>query len=208
MRMGPRSKSATAWRWRRNISRTVPTSPAFPRPCCGRVRPSAPPPSFVFPDSDGFYPRALIALPSAQWQGEMLRTFVTLIAAVMLAVPARAQDHWVGSWATSQQSPEERNALGPHDLDDATLRQTVHLSIAGARLRLHMSNAFGSAPLHIAAAHIARGQPGRDGIEAASDTALPFSCQADVTMPAGADYVSVPVALTGKEIAISIYLYR
>jgi len=138
----------------------------------------------------------------------MLRTFVTVIAAVMLAVPARAQDHWVGSWATSQQSPEERNALGAHDLDDATLRQTVHLSIAGARLRLHLSNAFGTAPLHIAAAHIARGQPGSDGIEAASDTALRFSGQADVTIPAGADYVSDPVAFTGKEIAISIYLDR
>ena len=135
----------------------------------------------------------------------MLRTFVTLIAAVMLAVPARAQDHWVGSWATSQQSPEERNALGPHDLDDATLRQTVHLSIAGARLRLHLSNAFGTAPLHIAAAHIARGQPGGDGIAAASDTDLRFSGQADVTIPAGAEYVSDPVALAGKDIAISLY---
>lgn len=136
----------------------------------------------------------------------MLRIPVLLVAAVLLALPARAQDHWVGSWATSQQIPEERNALGPHDLDDATLRQTVHLSIEGARLRLRLSNAFGTAPLHIASVHIARGQPGSDAI--AADTELRFSGRRDVTLPAGAEYVSDPVAFTGRDIAISLYFDR
>jgi len=135
----------------------------------------------------------------------MLRTLALLIAVALLAPPAAAQERWVGSWATSQQVPEERNALGPHDLDDATLRQTVHLSTSGARLRLRLSNAFGTTPLHIAAAHIARAAPGSDRIESASDTALRFSGQADVTIPAGAEYVSDPVAFPGTDIAVSLY---
>lgn len=135
----------------------------------------------------------------------MVKPFSLVMVAVLLAVPARAQERWVGSWATSQQIPEERNALGPHDLDDATLRQTVHLSIEGARLRVRLSNAFGTAPLHIAAAHIARSQPGSDRIAAGSDTGLLFSGRPDVTIPAGAEYVSDPVTFQGMDIAISLH---
>jgi len=134
-----------------------------------------------------------------------LRTIALLIAVAMMALPARAQERWVGSWATSQQVPEDRNALGPHELDDATLRQTVHLSITGDRLRVRLSNAFGTAPLHVAAAHIARGFPGSDKIADGGDAELRFSGRADVTIPAGAEYVSDPVTFLGKDIAISLY---
>ena len=134
-----------------------------------------------------------------------MRTIALLIAVAMMALPARAQERWVGSWATSQQVPEDRNALGPHELDDATLRQTVHLSITGDRLRVRLSNAFGTAPLHVAAAHIARGFPGSDKIADGGDAELRFSGRADVTIPAGAEYVSDPVTFLGKDIAISLY---
>lgn len=130
-------------------------------------------------------------------------------ALFLLISPAGAQRgaHWVGSWATSQQIPEERNTLAPHDLDDATLRQTVHLSFAGTALRVRLSNAFGTAPLHVAAAHIARAlKPGSDAIAPDSDTALHFSGAGDVTIPAGAEYVSDPVSLGGTDLAISLYL--
>jgi lysophospholipase L1-like esterase len=133
-----------------------------------------------------------------------------LIFVAFLAVPAQAemqlQTHWVGSWATSQQIPEERNALAPHDLDNATLRQTVHLSLSGASLRMRLSNAFGVAPLHIASAHLARAAaPGSDAILAGSDVELHFSGQRDVTIPAGAEYVSDPLTFAGADLAISLY---
>jgi lysophospholipase L1-like esterase len=135
----------------------------------------------------------------------MVRRIV--LALMLLALPAQAQTApWVGSWATSQQIPEERNALAPHDLDNATLRQSVHLSITGPSLRLRLSNAFGTAPLHIVSAHIARARAsGSETIDPASDTALHFSGQSDVTIPAGAEYVSDPVSLAGSDIAISLY---
>jgi lysophospholipase L1-like esterase len=137
----------------------------------------------------------------------VLRFVVGAVAALLLASPAGAQTRWVGSWATSQQIPEERNALAPPDLDDATLRQTVHLSFAGRSLRVRLSNAFGTAPLHISAAHIARaGNAGSDAVDPATDTVLHFSGAGDVTIPAGAEYVSDPVSLAGADIAISLYL--
>ena len=136
----------------------------------------------------------------------MLRGLALLTAILVTSAPAMAQTRWVGSWATSQQIPEDRNALKPHDLDNATLRQTVHLSIQGASLRVRLSNAFGTAPLHIAAAHIARpAKPGSDAIDPASDRTLHFSGQGDVTIPAGTEYISDPLRFDGADIAISLY---
>jgi lysophospholipase L1-like esterase len=141
----------------------------------------------------------------------MARAFAVLAAVLMWTASAPAQTsglagHWTGSWATSQQIPEDRNSLPPHALDDATLRQTVHLSIAGQSLRVRLSNAFGTEPLHITAAHIAKAvASGRDAIESGSDMVLLFSGEQEVTIPAGTEYVSDPVRLTGTDLAISLY---
>ena len=119
---------------------------------------------------------------------------LTLAGAASAAPRHRAANIWVGSWATSQQIPEPENALAPEDLQDATLRQIVHLSIGGRRLRVRLSNAFGTAPLHISAAHIARAAAlGTAAIAPGSDRALLFSGAPDVTIPAGAEYISDPI---------------
>jgi len=136
-----------------------------------------------------------------------------LVAGAMMALlalsvlePAWAAGRWVGSWATSQQIPEDRNALAPHDLDDATLRQSVHLSFTATQLRVRLSNAFGTAPLHVTAAHIAGARAsGSDAIDPASDTVLHFSGATDVVIPAGGEYVSDPVSMAAADIAISLH---
>jgi lysophospholipase L1-like esterase len=102
--------------------------------------------------------------------------------------------HWVGSWASSQQQPEPQNALAPEDLRDATLREQVHLSLGGDQLRVHISNAFGTEPLHLTAVHIARPGAAAETIDVSTDRALAFAGTADVTLPAGAEYVSDPIA--------------
>ena len=63
---------------------------------------------------------------------------------------------WVGSWAASQQIPESQNLLDPELMGDGTLREIVHLSVGGAQLRVRVSNAFGTQPLHLTAVHVAR----------------------------------------------------
>jgi len=120
--------------------------------------------------------------------------------------------HWVGTWASSQQIPEPANALPPDQLRDATLRQIVHLSVGGSELRVHLSNAFGTAPLHIDSVHIARPlSSSSDGIDMTTDRALTFAGNSDVIIPAGAEYVSdaadYPVSALSN-LAISIYLQQ
>jgi lysophospholipase L1-like esterase len=101
---------------------------------------------------------------------------------------------WVGSWATSQQLPEPQNALPTQDLQDATLRQIVHLSVGGEQVRVHLSNAFGFEPLHVTAAHIAVPVSSSAArIDTATDHALTFNGRPEVTIPPGAEYISDPV---------------
>lgn len=104
--------------------------------------------------------------------------------------------HWVGSWAASQQVPEASNALAADALTNATLRQLVHLSLGGEQLRLHLSNVFGTAPLHLTAVHIAVPiSTAGAAIRVGTDRAVTFDGgHADVTIPAGAEYVSDLIA--------------
>ena len=105
-----------------------------------------------------------------------------------------ANVHWVCTWATSQQIPEPANALPAEELHDATLRQIVHVSVGGAELRVHLSNAFGTAPLRIDSVHIAHPvSAASDKIDVATDKALTFAGSSEVLIPAGAEYISDPI---------------
>ncbi|GAA0553507.1 lysophospholipase L1-like esterase [Rhizomicrobium palustre] len=139
----------------------------------------------------------------------MLLTGTALTSAVAAAPKAqepKAQEQWVTSWATSQMIAVGDNILPAADLTGATLRQSVRLSTGGKAFRLVLSNAFGSAPLHLPAVHVAKSLPG-GGIDPSSDHVLTFGGHGDVTIPAGAAYVSDPVAMPVgplSDIAISI----
>ncbi len=127
------------------------------------------------------------------------------------AAPAsRSETRWVASWAASQQIPEPRNALASDDLRDATLRQVVRLTQGGDRIRVRLSNAFGTAPLRVASVHVARPvAAGSARIDPATDRALTFDGAADVVIPAGAEYLSDPVAFAApplSSLAVSFHL--
>lgn len=107
---------------------------------------------------------------------------------------APGAQRWAGTWAASQQVPEPQNALPTADLSDVTIRQIFHLSIGGATLRVHLSNAFGTRPLHFTSVHIARPLSASSStIDPASDTELSFAGRKDVIVPAGAEYISDPI---------------
>jgi lysophospholipase L1-like esterase len=133
-----------------------------------------------------------------------------LVLVLLAADSADAQTSWVGTWASSQQIPEPANALPAADLADATLRQVVHLSVGGAALRVHLSNAFGTEPLHITSVHVARPvSRSAARIDPASDRAVDFSGAGDVTIPAGAEYISDPVdspVAALSDLAITIHI--
>jgi lysophospholipase L1-like esterase len=126
-----------------------------------------------------------------------MRGMVLLAAAAALGAAAPApRGHWVGTWASAQQIPEPGNALPDEAWRDTTIRQIVRLSAGGSRLRLRLSNAFGSAPLRLVGVHVARAvSPGSARIDPASDREVTFAGSREAVIPAGADYLSDPVAL-------------
>jgi lysophospholipase L1-like esterase len=133
-----------------------------------------------------------------------------LAASVAVATARAAAPGWVGAWAAAQQVPEPANALPPEALTDATLRQVVRITAGGPRLRIRVSNLYGTTPLRIAGAHVAlEAAPGSGAIVPASDRPVTFDGRPEVTVPPGADYVSDSVALPVKafqRLAISLYL--
>ena len=77
------------------------------------------------------------------------------------------------------------------------MRQLVRLSVGGTRLRVRVSNVFGTSPLTITGVDIARAlSPRSSGIDPASDRHLTFSGEPSIIVPAGAEYVSDPVTLS------------
>jgi lysophospholipase L1-like esterase len=117
---------------------------------------------------------------------------------------------WVASWGAAQQIPEPPNALPADDLRDATVRQIFHLSAGGPALRVHVSNAFGTEALHITSMHVAHPvSPSSAAIDAATDRALTFGGQRDVTIPPDAEFVSDPLEYAVaplSDLAVSFHL--
>src|SRR5204862_5164628 len=98
-----------------------------------------------------------------------------------LSAQRAATEHWVGTWATAPVSaasqPGGQAQLGqqgpPPSVNDQTLRQIVHTSIGGDRVRVVLTNAFGTRPLAIGGAHVALSEKG-SAIVGGSDRPLTF----------------------------------
>ena len=138
-----------------------------------------------------------------------------------------AGGHWVGTWTSAVvarspfgaalQGPPPAPSLGPQvppapdpvvNVNNQTLRQIVHVTIGGERLRVVFSNAFGTTPLTIGAAHVAL----RDkdaAIVPGSGRALTFDGKPSGVVPEGAVWVSDPVDVhvpAFADLAIDLYL--
>ena len=125
---------------------------------------------------------------------------------------------WVTTWTAMPQLTEPNN-LPPAPftqeglvLDDTTVRQTVHTSIAGDQVRLRVSNAFGGAPLPVTKAVLslpAGGRAGVSAIEPGSSRTLTFGGDQETVVPVGALMVSDPVDLAvpaQANLTITLYL--
>jgi lysophospholipase L1-like esterase len=110
--------------------------------------------------------------------------------------------HWVGTWTTTP-APAEGAAFA-----NQTLRMNARVSIGGDRLRVRLSNAYGSGPLLVGAAYIGLRDAGA-GVSSGSNKKLRFGGEDSVTIAAGALAVSDPVALEVaplSDVAVSVYL--
>ena len=120
------------------------------------------------------------------------------------------ENHWVGTWGCGIQLVEPRNLPPAPGLSSNTLRQIVHSTIGGKQLRLRFSNVFGTDTMEMKSVHIALapGAVTSSAIDPSTDQALKFAGAEFVSIPAGKDVWSDPVAFDLPpltNLAISIY---
>jgi lysophospholipase L1-like esterase len=147
-----------------------------------------------------------------------LRRLVTSVVAICggvtltltgSAVAADRPAAWTGTWSTAVTGPATA-PIPATVFEDQTLRQIVHTSIAGRSLRVRLSNEYGTEPLAIGAARVARRATGAQTM-AGTDRPLTFGGHTSVTVPPGAPALSDPVALSVpalSDLVVSIYLPR
>jgi lysophospholipase L1-like esterase len=140
-----------------------------------------------------------------------MRSTHTLVAFILLALAVRADAaQWVASWGAAPLPPSP--AMGPFpatpSFSNQTIRQVVRLSAGGERVRVRLTNEYGTRPLVIGDARI--GRAGADGaIETDSVRPLTFAGKTAATIPAGAPLLSDPVDLALaplESLSISLYL--
>lgn len=172
--------------------------------------------------------------PRPHWTHRGARVAAVALALALLALqpplPAQsAGERWVGTWSTAevgrpQTPPPPAPAPPPFmpnqcppaaapaatfmHVTNQTLRQIVHTSLGGSRIRVVLSNRFGTMPLAIGAAHVAL-RDTDSAIQQASGRPLTFSGQPTFTIPPGAVAYSDPVNLAVpqmSDLAIDVYL--
>ena len=110
---------------------------------------------------------------------------------------------WVGSWGSAQYVADGDNALPLDITGNVTLRQLVRLSVGGPEMRVRVSNAFGTEPLHVLSLHVARSL-GTDSsrIDPSSDRIATFGERTEVIIPAGAELTSDPIDFAVEPLSI------
>ncbi|MFE9399470.1 SGNH/GDSL hydrolase family protein [Streptomyces flavidovirens] len=146
---------------------------------------------------------ALAALPVVGAQG-----FTG--SAVAVAAEQRGGTAWQGGWAASPQAPTA--PFGPNWSEQGfanhTLRQVVRVSTGGTKARIELSNRYGSTPLRITGATVARTDKGA-AVHAGSVRQLSFGKGRSVTVPAGGKVLSdgVPFKVEALEsVTVTLYL--
>jgi lysophospholipase L1-like esterase len=141
----------------------------------------------------------------------IVRIAATLFAASFIAVTAHAQ-RWTATWSPSQSATAARPAAGAVDrvttLVNATLRQVIHTTIGGDRVRVRISNEYGDRPLVIGRVHVALRTSG-SSINAASDRPLMFDGKERVVVRTGSVVTSDPLAFNVpalSDLVVTMYL--
>jgi lysophospholipase L1-like esterase len=110
---------------------------------------------------------------------------------------------WSGTWGTAQAAAVNGVTTG---YPGTTIRNVVHSSTGGSRVRVHLSNRFGTAPVlfgHVTVAVSANAGGKADGtVQRSTGDARPgtmrelsFAGRRAVTVPTGAEVISDPVAV-------------
>ncbi|KAH7073301.1 lipolytic enzyme [Paraphoma chrysanthemicola] len=125
--------------------------------------------------------------------------------------------HWVNTWTSMPQQVESSNmppaqfSSGGSVLKDATLRQTLRMTVGASKLKIAISNTFGGSDLPITAASIGLptgGAAGVSGIQASPLAAVTVGGKASFTVPKGQVVISDEIAFVVKPqsmLTVSLY---
>ena len=161
-----------------------------------------------------------------------------LLMTVPALAQNRRADHWVATWATAlvsrpvPQAPPAAPAASaapapapaapaapggggrgfapPTTVNNQTIRQIVRTSVGGSRVRMVLSNAFGTAPIEIGAGNIAL-RDKESLIVTSSVKPLTVSGASSFTILAGATLVTDPVDLAVppvSDLVVDLYVPR
>ncbi len=138
------------------------------------------------------FPCAPQATDAEHWataynRGMRSALLVLAVATSMHAIAQADSKKWLATWGTAVVSvPATVNAAAtlPIGKQQVTLRQVVHLSQGGKRIRISLTNEFGTEPLRIDSAHLAFKSAG-SRILPGTDRALTFNGQAGVSVAPG-----------------------
>ncbi|MGH3376658.1 MAG: SGNH/GDSL hydrolase family protein [Actinoallomurus sp.] len=116
---------------------------------------------------------------------------------------AKASGRWAGTWEAAMAAAVDGGCAY------CTIRDVVHTSIGGARLRVRLSNAFGTAPLLVGHTTVALpAAPGSAQVAPGTLREVRFHGRAAVTIAPGADAVSDPIPLSapsGDDLLVTTY---
>src|SRR5690242_13498859 len=210
----PGASSSPAWITAPAATPAGPTRVASPRPSpsspvrCGPSSPRTPGRSRPDPTTTTISSRRITMksrLTAAA--AAAAATAVAALAAVVspgpiasaAAGPAAAPaPGWSAAWASAMQQPVPGNSLtGTNWSDgftDQTIRQVIRVTGAGSRVRIRLSNLYGSGPLRVTGATIARTGTGA-AVEPGTVRSLTFGRARSVTIQAGQVTISDPAAL-------------
>lgn len=126
--------------------------------------------------------------------------------------PGSSGPAWTAAWAASPQRAS--TGFKPNWSEDGfsgqTLRQVVRVTEGGDRARIRLSNAYGTSPLHIAGATIARTKKGA-AVEEGSVRRLTFEGRRSVAIPAHGQLSSDAAGLRLKpfeSVTVTLHLAR
>jgi lysophospholipase L1-like esterase len=136
----------------------------------------------------------------------------TVVAAAVIcmqpsAIAENEHGRWVGTWSTAMHAPNTVVFGTNPGFTNQTVRQIVHTSIGGDRVRVRLST-FGAGALMIEAAHVALRAAGA-AIVPGTDRILTFGREGSIVIPPGAIVLSDPVELDVPplaDLAVSIFV--
>ncbi|MCW2738492.1 SGNH/GDSL hydrolase family protein [Nocardioides sp.] len=125
-----------------------------------------------------------------------LALFAGLLPALLGGAPASAAlpTDWVGSWGAAPMAGQDNGCT------DCTIRNLIRVSKGGSQVRVTFSNRFGSGPLRIGAATVARPATSTTAkVRPGTMTPLRFGGDGEVVIPAGATATSDPAELAVED---------